>query len=75
MTKGHIFFLFRETTESHDVVSEFPRHLPVLSSRRQCKNFVHGAWILCHPGKSQIYLKDGDFIIRLPYLKTNVDRT
>ena len=45
----------------------------MLSSRRQCKNFVHGARILCHPGKSQIYLKDGDFIIRLPDLKTNVD--
>ena len=47
----------------------------MLSSRRQCKNFVHGAWISYHAGKSQIYLKDGDFIIRLPDLKTNVDRT
>ena len=28
-----------------------------------CKNFVHGAWFFCHAGKSQIYLKDGDFKI------------
>ena len=33
--------------ESHNVVSKFPRHLPVLSSRRQCKNLVQGAFLSC----------------------------